>query len=460
VQAGAYDAATAYVAFDRHTVGDMAPYVYVTTDYGKTWRALASPAATKGINGFAHVIKEDIVDPNLLFLGTEFGLWVSVDAGEHWAQFKGGQLPNVPVRDLVIQARDNDLVLATHGRGIWIVDDISPLRALNARLLAADASFIAARPVQQRIEANGGWANGAAAFVGANPAAGAVITYYQRTRHLFGKLKLEVLDEHGTVIDELPASARRGLNRVVWTMHLRPPHVPPAVQLAFAGTQGPRVLPGTYTIRMQKNGAVLEFPLNVGLDARVGWNAADRRAQYEAAMQVYGLFGDEADLFGRIAALREQVAAALERHAGKDPLHAKLTAFDAKLDAVRKQIVATTEGGAITGEERLREHTDQLYGAIGSWEGPPSQDQLANIAALRRQYEDIAAEFSAVAATSLPALNAALRGAGSAPVTLPATASRVDDEPFESGGSLTGEGRADADGVLGVELPQHLRLWN
>ncbi len=461
VQASAFDAATAYVAFDRHSAGDMAPYVYVTADYGRTWRPLAAPAADKGVRGFAHVIKEDLLDPRLLFLGTEFGLWVSVDAGEHWAQFKGGQLPNVPVRDLAIQARDNDLVLATHGRGIWIVDDISPLRALNADLLAKDASFVATRPAQQRIEANGGWANGAAAFVGPNPAGGAVITYYQRTRHLFGKLKIEVLDDKGAVIDELPASARRGLNRVVWTMHLRPPHVPPAAQLAFAGTQGPRVLPGTYTVRLQKNGAVQEIPLTVGLDARVVWNEADRRAQFDAAMQVYALFGDESALFGRIAALREQVAAALGRRAGKDSLRGKLAAFDAKLDAVRKEIVATTEGGAITGEERLREHTDQLYGAINSWEGQPSEDQLANIAALRHQYEDIAAEFSRLTAAQLPALNEALRGTGAQTLSVSATAALDDDEgPFRGCGSLTGEGRGDADAAFGAAMPKHLRLWN
>ncbi|MGH8305675.1 MAG: WD40/YVTN/BNR-like repeat-containing protein, partial [Steroidobacteraceae bacterium] len=254
VQASAFAAGTAYVAIDRHTFGDLAPYVYVTTDFGKTWSPLASARDPRGVRGYAHVLKEDTVDPRLLFLGTEFGLWISVDAGAHWAQFKGGDIPAVAVRDVAVQPRDNDLVLATHGRGIWIIDDISPLRHLTPELLAQDATFVSARPVQQRIEANGGWPNGAAAFVGDDPAAGAVITYYQRTRHLFGKLGIEVLDAGGHVLSELPASSRRGLNRVLWTMHLAAPHVPPAVQLAFAGTQGPRVLPGTYTIRMQNNG--------------------------------------------------------------------------------------------------------------------------------------------------------------------------------------------------------------
>src|SRR5206468_3586677 len=113
--------------------------------------------------------KEDLVNKDLLFLGTELGLWVSVDGGQQWAHYKGNDLPNVAVRDLAIHPRDNDLVIATHGRGIWIVDDITPLRALTPATLASNAVFMQARPVVQRIPAQGGWANGDAAFVGPNP---------------------------------------------------------------------------------------------------------------------------------------------------------------------------------------------------------------------------------------------------------------------------------------------------
>jgi photosystem II stability/assembly factor-like uncharacterized protein len=460
VQASKFAAGTAYVAFDRHTFSDMAAYVYATYDFGKTWKPLVVPMDAKGVRGYAHVIKEDPVEAQLLYLGTEFGLWVSVDGGTHWARFKGGHLPAVAVRDLAIHPRDNDLVIATHGRGIWIVDDVTPLRMLNANLLSADAAFLSARPIQQRIEANGGWANGAAAFVGDNPSTGAVITYYQRTRHLFGKLKIEVLDSQGKLIDELPASTRRGLNRVVWTMHLRAPRVPPAAQVAGAGTQGPRVLPGTYTVRLEKNGAVYDTKLNVGLDPRVTWNASDRQAQYDAAMKVYELFNDESGLFARIAALRQQVAEARERRHPGDALFARLGAFDEKLDAVRKEIVATTEGGAITGEERLREHTDQLYGAISSWEGPPSQYQLDNTIALRAQLTDIDAEFSRLTKTLLPPLNKALREGGMESLDIPAQAAFNDDKP--SGGGITGGGasRGDVDMRGAAPMPKNLRLWN
>src|SRR5581483_510109 len=124
--------------------------VYVTTDFGKSWTPLATAQDPRGVRGYAHVIKEDTVDSQLLFLGTEFGLWISVDHGTRWAQFKGGHIPDVAVRDLAIQKRDNDLVLATHGRGLWIVDDISPLRHLTPDLLSQDAAFVSSRPVQQR----------------------------------------------------------------------------------------------------------------------------------------------------------------------------------------------------------------------------------------------------------------------------------------------------------------------
>jgi photosystem II stability/assembly factor-like uncharacterized protein len=458
VQASRFAAGTAYAAFDRHTFGDMAPYLYVTTDYGKSWRALIAPAEAKGVRGYAHVIKEDTLDPQLLFLGTEFGLWISVDGGGHWVQFKGGHLPNVAVRDLEIQGRDNDLVLATHGRGIWIVDDITPLRHLAPELLARDAAFVAARPTQQRIEAHGGWAKGAAAFVGENPAGGAVITYYQRTRHLFGKLKIEVLDSKGTVIDELPASTRRGLNRVVWTMHLPAPHVPPAAQLAQAGIQGPRVPPGTYTIRMLKNGQSVETHVTVGLDARVSWSVADRQAQYDAAVKVSALFNDESALFAQIAGLRQQVAAVTRSRPAGDKALARLAQFDGRLDALRKQIVATKEGGAITGEERLREHTDQLYGAITSWDGPPTRYQLDNIEALRAQLGELSDKFARLTRTELPELNRLLKSEGAQELSVPAQVA-FEEEAGGAGGAGAGAGRADRDAMPGSTLNAALRLW-
>jgi hypothetical protein len=253
-------------------------------------------------------------------------------------------------------------------------------------------------------------------FVGENPPDSAVITYYQRSRHLFGKLKIEVLDPSGRVIDTLPASKRPGLNRVMWNMQEKPPRVPPAAQLAFAGTRGPRVLPGTYTIRMTKGGTVAETKLNVGLDRRAKFTAGDRKAQYDAAMRVHALFGAESALMDRIMPLRAAVARAMKDLPEGDQLRNKLAEFDGKVDAVRKEIVATTEGGAITGEERLREHTDQLYGAILSYEGKPGDYLITYIDTLKRQLDEVTKQFEDVSTQDLPAVNEALKAAGKPPI--------------------------------------------
>jgi hypothetical protein len=413
----------------------MAPYVFKTTDYGKTWTPLVTPQDVKGVRGYAHVIKEDLVKPDLLFLGTEFGLWVSIDGGKNWAQFKGNHFPAVAVRDLAIHPRDNDLVLATHGRGVWIIDDMTPLRALTPDLLKQDVAFVSARPVQQRIEGTGGWANGDAVFVGDNPPDAAVINYYQRERHLFGKMKLEILDASGRVIDEVPASKRPGLNRVIWTMRAKPPRVPPGAQISFAGTRGPRLVPGDYTVRLTKAGKVSETKLKIGLDRRAKFSAADRKAQFDAAMRVVALFGDESALMDRILALRKALAQTGAALAGGDPLRKQISDFDGRVDSVRKKIVATTEGGAITGEERLREHTDQLYGAILSYEGKPGGYQLAYIDTLKRELGDVTKEFDQLLTHDLPALNESIKSNGQQPIAAPPAKVGANDATRDSGGA-------------------------
>ena len=459
VQASNFEAGTAYATFDRHTFGDMAPYLYKTTDYGKTWTPIVTGKDAKGIRGYAHVIREDVVKPNLLFLGTEFGLFVSIDAGKSWAQFKGNHFPAVAVRDMAIQSRENDLVIATHGRGIWIVDDIAPWRALTSDVMSQEVAFVSARPTQQRIQGNGGWPNGDAAFVGDTLPDGAVITYYQKSRHLFGKLKLEVLDSSGQVVDELPASKRPGLNRVTWSMRAKPPRIPPAAQVAFNGVRGPRLVPGVYTVRLTKNGKATETKLTIGLDRRAKFSEADRKAQFDAAMKVRTLFDEESALMDRIVFLRSALAKAGSGLPESDPLKKTVSDFDGKVDAVRKQIVATKEGGAITGEERLREHTDQLYGALLSYEGKPGDYQLAYLEALKRELADASNEFGGLVAKDLPALNDMLKAKGQPTISPPPQKVAISDDTanFAGGGGVSG--RTDPDGPAArINLPADFRV--
>jgi photosystem II stability/assembly factor-like uncharacterized protein len=458
VQASNFEAGTAYATFDRHTFGDMAPYLYKTTDYGKSWTPIVTGKNAKGIRGYAHVIREDVMQASLLFLGTEFGLFVSIDGGKSWAQFKGNHFPAVAVRDMVIQPRENDLVIATHGRGIWIVDDITPWRALTSDVMSQEVAFVSARPTQQRIQGNGGWANGDAAFVGDTLPDAAVITYYQKSRHLFGKLKLEVLDSSGQVVDELPASKRPGLNRVSWSMRAKPPRVPPAAQVAFNGIRGPRLVPGVYTIRLTKNGKATETKLTIGLDRRAKFSEADRKAQFDAAMKVRALFDEESALMDRIIFLRGALAKTGNALSESDPLKKSVTDFDNKVDAVRKEIVATKEGGAVTGEERLREHTDQLYGAVLSYEGKPGEYQLAYIDALKRELTDASNDFSRLLAKDLPALNEVLKGKGQQEISPPPekVALKEDTANF-AGGAINPS--IDVDGpAAGAAVPANFRV--
>ncbi len=440
VEASRFDAGTAFAAFDRHTFGDMTPWVYRTTDFGKTWTRIVSP--DKGVRGYAHVIREDVVEKKLLFLGTELGLWVSVDGGSTWAEFTGSEFPKVAVRDLQVHPRDGDLVLATHGRGIWILDDISPLRAMaRGDVLSQPFAFLPGRPVQQRMPAEGGWQDGDAVFVGPNAPGGAVITYYQRARQLFGKVKLEVLDDAGKVVDTLNPQNRRGINVATWSMQLKGPRVPRAAQLAFASTQGPRVLPGRYTVRLTAGGKTTEAKFEVGLDRRAPFNAADRKAQLQAALEARDLFEAMSTTNDRIDGARAAIADRLKALPGADALSPKLQAADQKLEAAKKQIVATKEGGAITGEERIREHLDQVYGSLVFWEGRPARYLVDRIHALQRELADVNRDLDAIVKTQLPPIDAELRGRKLEPIPTDGKQAEADEDE---------DGAGEADAVAGV----------
>jgi photosystem II stability/assembly factor-like uncharacterized protein len=406
IDAGRFAEGTAFVTFDAHTLGDMKPYVYKTEDFGRTWAPLI-PAGSP-VRGYAHVVRQDLVNDDLLFVGTEFGLWVSLDGGQRWAQYKGGEMPNVAVRDLAIHPRDNDLVIATHGRGIWIVDDITPLRALTPDALAKEAFFIEGRPTVQSISGGGGWPNGDADFTGPNPTGDAVITYYQRRRHIFGDLKIEVFDPQGKLLKVIPSSKRRGLSRVTWAMRLDPPKVPPAATLAGGAAYGPRVLPGTYTVKMTKDKQVYTTELKVAPDPRSTHTAEERRQQFDLALKLHRQLGEMSFAVDKINGLRLALDDRASKLAEGDALRKRLRDASARVDELRKKIVATREGGAITGEERLREFMTELYASVIFYEGRPSQTQVERTDALARELADVVRDFDAWTSKELSGLNSEL----------------------------------------------------
>ncbi|WP_017668385.1 hypothetical protein [Sandarakinorhabdus sp. AAP62] len=436
VEASQHDAATAYVAVDRHSFGDMAPHLFVTRDGGKSFARIAGPA-TSGIRGYAHVIKEDRVDRNILYAGTEFGLFISRNGGANWEEFRPGNFPAVAVRDIAQSKKGDDLVLATHGRGIWVIDDVSPLRSLTPAVVAANVTLLASAPVEQRIQGNGGWSEGDANFVGDNPASGAVITYYQKARHVIGRMKLEIIGPDGKLVEELPTAKRKGLNRVEWSMRTKPPVVPPAASIAGNSILGQRYLPGQYKVRLTKAGEVTEVPLTVVTDPRATYTVADQQAQFDAAERVKTLFRRMTGLTFGLVAMKQGAEKAAADPAATPAAKKAALELVMKTDELRRQVVATTEGGAITGEERLRENMDSAYGQIISTEGRPPAYAIARVDALEKELKEVEDAFAALKATKAAALNSALKLVGITPLSLASV--EVDMAP--TGGQLTALGR-------------------
>jgi photosystem II stability/assembly factor-like uncharacterized protein len=436
VAAGRFEEGVAYATFDRHTFGDMTPYAYKTSDYGKTWTSLN--LAESGVRGYAHVITEDPKNPNLLFVGTEFGLWISVDGGQHWAQYKGSDFPAVAVRDIVVQPRTSDLVLATHGRGIWIIDNISPLRQLAPDVMAKDATILESPPAIQYFNANGGWPQGDAAFTGPSRPGDAQITYYQKARHMYGDLKLQIFDANGTKLTEFtPKSKHKGLNRAPWSMRLPPPIAPPGAQVLFQAAQGPRLMPGTYPVKLVKGDKTYDGSITLVLDPRAKFNLADRKADYDLCMKLYNMLGHMSYEVAAIQAVRDGAGDRAEKLPKGNPLKAKLETLSTKSDALRSKIVATKEGGAITGEERIREHVGELYGYVVQYEGRPTDYQVARAEALNHDLEDVVTDFTKLTA-DLPAINTSLQKSKLQPITVAVEAEWLKEH------SNTGEAPAKA----------------
>ncbi|MBI4913194.1 MAG: hypothetical protein HY823_10690 [Acidobacteria bacterium] len=407
VEASPHSEGTAFVTFDGHTQGDLGTRVYRTDDFGQTWRSLATPE----LKGFAHVIRQDPVRADLLYLGTESGLFISVDGGAHWAAFKGGDFPPVPVRDIAIHPREHDLVLGTHGRGIWIVDDLTPLRALTPEVLAKDLALLPVRPSQARDLGNDGWVDGDLEFTGEDRPEGAVFAFWQRKRHMIGEFKVEILDPSGKVVETMPGNKARGFNRMTWSRSLKAPRVATGATPSYAGFFGPLVLEGAYTLRLTKGAQTLEQKLILDPDPASPFSKADREARFAGSMALFGLLEDMAFTVERIRDLRDGARALVSKAADK-ALQERLGTFAQSLETERARFVPVKEVEGITGEERLREKVTELYGTISRQRERPSRTQLERLEALKRDYAEAQRSGENLLSKELAPLNEALAKAG------------------------------------------------
>jgi photosystem II stability/assembly factor-like uncharacterized protein len=360
VEASRFAPGTAYATFDGHTRGDLKPYLFRTTDFGASWR----PLATADVEGYAHVLREDRESSQLLFLGTELGLFLSLDGGAHWAAFKGGgDFPRVAVRDLFIHPREGDLIIATHGRGIYILDDLTPLRRITAELLGKSLAIIDSRASELELPATEQEFGGDDEWTGQTVPEAATITYYLKKRHIFGDLKVEILNAKGVRVAELSGGKRRGLNRVLWPMRMPPPRMPPAateVMQQYA-MLGPRVPAGTYTVRINRAGETITGQLRIVNDPRSHYTVQDRALQQKTVLKLYAMLEDLSGLVDHIAELSRQPAA---------------KGLAGELEALRLKLAASREVGMLSGEEQLRERLGMLYGSVNGFDGRPTQSQL------------------------------------------------------------------------------------
>jgi photosystem II stability/assembly factor-like uncharacterized protein len=341
VVASKYAEGAAFVTFDGHRTDDYNVYLFQTSDYGETWKSIRNGIPDSA--GTMHVVREHPRSANLLFAGTEFGLWVSWDHGANWTALKNN-FPTVPVDDIEIQAQQNDLVLATHGRSIWIFDAMTPIEKFDAGVASSDLTFFAPRTATVWDLRERRWSAGQKMFTGKNPPYGAILNYYLKealppeppkaanddkgkdaekqkeadaskqkdqekketatadqkpkaptAADKEGKTKISVYDKDGKLVRELDGPGKAGVNRTNWDLRWNSPAVPTPEQLEAAaagfdfGPRGPLVEPGKYTIKIKAGSKEGTQEVVVEDDPRMQMSPADRAARSEAIRQLYAM---------------------------------------------------------------------------------------------------------------------------------------------------------------------------
>lgn len=372
IEASLADAARAYVAIDRHAMGDSRPYILATGDSGATWHTIVNGLPAEQ---YVHVVREDPRNPDVLYAGLEQGVWYSLDRGAHWHSLRLN-MPSVAVHDIRVQPARHDLLIATHGRGFWILDDLNAFSELDAapaagqpRLFTTPAAYTWYRwwttdygthPDECCVAAG--------TFAGANPDEGASINYYlPRTGHA----RIEVVDAAGTRLRCFDAPGDAGINRVAWDLK----GVPPVQWLAARdwnrGGDGPTVVPGRYTLRLHSGAAVAEGSVDVKPDPRAAWTQADYLARYRFVK----MLDDELSA----------IDVALNR----------LDAMRSESPGDARTVRALFTSGVVNSEDdqlmpdRLRERLTILQGTIALSQGPPLPPHYREAAKIRVQFESV-----------------------------------------------------------------------
>ncbi len=376
-----FDKNTVYATFDRHAYGDHKTYAAVSNDMGKTWTQFSSSEFT----GYANIIKEDLVNKNLLFLGTEYGLFTSLDGGQNWFRMKNKIPDYAMVRDIQIHKRDNALIVATHGRGIYIIDDINPMRSMTNELMEKevvlfDQGKITLTTGKYAIGSpiSGGWTAG-------NPDEIPPIMYYLKDRVVSGDVNIEVYDEQNNLIQSIPGTKRKGLNKVYWNQRMKPPKVAEGgTKLDFGGFAAPQVLPGKYKIKLTVAGKEYSDDVEMVHQDKPNYTIDDRKLQHEVSMKYYKM--------------HEELAATVERINNEQKLinehKSKLTkeenknyadTYFKKLESLRNELLASETKSMFADEEKLRERISDAYGSVVDGENRPSNLLIDRATSLNKE---------------------------------------------------------------------------
>ena len=405
VQPSTHVAGRAYLVAEDHRRGEWTPYVWVTENYGEDWSSIA----TAEIDGFVHAIEEDPVSPNLLFLGTEFGLRVSLDRGDTWMPFTAG-VPAVPIRDLVVHPRDGDLVLGTHGRALLVVDDIRPLREMSQNPDIHTATVHAFGPppalAVNIAEAIGYRSTGHAMQQAETRPEGALLTFWAGEA---GTARLEVTNASGNLVYSDSVEADAGLNRVIWDLR-------PGGDADEALPRQLAVAPGDYSVAVALNGAESATTLVVRGDPRHATTAADRAAKVAALQEMQAIVDDVSEARERLERAEEGVAIVLET------LDADASALRQQGEDLQAAIVAVLErhftGPVCQGMCRglLTIQTVQApMGRITGETGAPSPNTRTMMTQAGDAAGTITGEIEALMRGDVDAYRTALRTAGYTP---------------------------------------------
>ena len=411
------NANTAYIAFERHMFDDFKPYIFKTTDAGKSWTKISNGLPA---NAYVQIIREDPKNTNLLYAGTEIGLFASYDGGAKWLPLNLKNLPNVSIHDIVVHPRENDLILATHGRSIWIFDDATVIQQMTPQILDSNAHLFAVRPGLRYASRFTRYGIGDKVFTGPNPATGAVITYYLKEKlDEKADFKIQVFDRSGKLIQDLERPSReKGLNRIAWNLRLGGPEVrrpPTPEQISFGGgPRGPQVSPGAYTVKMTAGGKVYEQPVEVRLDPGISVSPAELQEAFDMQVKLRDMQSTMNSSLRFLDSVKEQLKQAqttmknLSKEPDKDLMKA-LEDYVKDVDVLQDKLAARDEGLGFAGKAQVADDIGGLFFALDTNFGP-TKGQREYFAEIQPAYRTRMGEVNKFLTETLPQWNDKLRG--------------------------------------------------